>query len=354
MSSIHVIFTKASESESESKSEPFELTPANIKSSSVQFQSLKFSVATRRLPLLVFWLFLGLAVIMAGCLAHNHHSWQTFWNQEAILNRNWALGFVPFGRFFDSFTTEINKIFIKSGWIFAAFILILVQAFYILLIILKRDHVPNLKFVRQFPLLRLVLIEAGVLLMGTIYFLICTWTFNRLAQIKGSCSFSDGTFSFPIGPDNCKSPAIFRGFDISGHCFLIVHSCLLVMEYAAKVLVVWKMKICSNRISNLFSDKDSDLENAQIFAIEDETFNNSRSSEEPQPNLFLTRNYSIFHFLLIILLISVLLICILELFIYLQTILFYHTVTEKIIGTLIGAGFWLGLFGLSLKYPYLF
>lgn len=351
MSSIQVIFPKASDSKTESD---LLTTSVTIK----KFQSLKFSVATRRFPLLVFWFFLGIAVLVAGCLAHNRHSWQAFWNQEAVLNREWALDNFPLARLFDSFTTRINRIFIKSGWIFAAIILILVQTFYIILIVLKRDHVPNLQFIRQFSVHRLIFIEIGVLLLGTFYFVICTWSFNRLASITGSCTYIDRSFAFPISLENCKSPAIFRGFDISGHCFLIVHSCLLVMEYAAKVLFVWKIKTRGICASTVISDKDSDLENAQIFdeyGDENETYRfNDSQADEPQSNFFLNRNYFIYRFQLIILFILIFLLCLLEIFVFLQTILFYHTVTEKIIGTLIGSGFWFGLFGLSLKYPHLF
>lgn len=291
---------------------------------------------------------MAVAVIVAACLAHSKTSWQAFLNQEAVLDRRWALSKVPFGIFFDSLTTEINKIFVRGGWIVAGVIIIAVQSFYISLVMVKRDRVPALQFIRDLNLRNMIAIEVGVLVLGTCYFLLCTWSFNRIAEVTGSCASAD-SFVFPSRKSDCK--AVFRGFDISGHCFLIVHSCLLALEYVAKVLFVWKAKERRNT-----SDKDSDIESLAASDVESivQTPSDSYHEITPKSNDKFTRNYSKYRLILAILLLLVFLLCLSEFFIFLQTILFYHTVSEKILGTLIGAGYWIGLFCLSRKYPHLF
>ena len=327
----------------------FELDP-----SSKHLQSLKFSAATRRLPLLFFWIFLGVAVLVAGALAHERSTWQSFWNKEAVLDRPWTIDHILLGRFFDSVATRFNRIFVKGGWIVAGVLIILTQAFYVSLVMVKRDRVPSLQFIRHLSIPSMISIEATVLFAGTVYFLICTWAFNRIAKNTGSCASPDGSFSFPSTRTSCLSPATFRGFDISGHCFLIVHSCLLVLEYAAKVLFVWYRKERSiTTTSNFnFNDKDSDLESISIR--ESLSIADISDSEELKSNDLFNRNYSKYRTFLIVLLVLVALLCGLEFLIFLQTILFYHTVLEKLLGTFIGSFFWFGLFLLSLKYPHLF
>ena len=310
-----------------------------------QLQSLKFAAATRRLPLLFFWIFMGVAVFATGCLAHNRSSWQAFWNQEAVLDRRWTLNKVPLGIFFDSLTTEINKIFVKGGWIVAGVIIIAVQAFYVTLVMVRRDRVPALQFIRNLEFSKMVAIEATVLILSTFYFLICTWIFNRIANETGSCSSSD-TFSFPISKKNCQ--AVFRGFDISGHCFLIVHSCLLALEYAAKLLFVWRGKE-----RKPITDKDSDVESV-TFSDEEMSSDDNLYEIKPKSNDNFNRNFLKYQIILISLISIVFLLCLSEFLVFLQTILFYHTVLEKILGTLIGAGFWIILFILSQKFPHLF
>ena len=234
-------------------------------SASKHLQSLKFSAATRRLPLLFFFIFMAVAVLLAGALAHNRTSWQAFWNQEAVLNRPKALHAVPFGVFFDSLTTRINRIFVKGGWIVAGTLIILVQAFYLFLVMVRRGRVPALRFIRNFNLKEMAAIEFSVLLLATSYFLLCTWTFNWIADRIGSCTL-ETDFSFPSTRSTCSSSnGIFRGFDISGHCFLIVHSCLLALEYAAKASFVWYAKEQKSSSLPTENDKDSDIESISAF-----------------------------------------------------------------------------------------
>ena len=339
MSQNFVIFPKTAATEQQEAEVPNQRTTS---SSSKHLQSLKFNVATRRLPLLVFWIFMGVAVMVAGALAHNRTSWQAFWNQEAVLNRLEALTPVPLGLFFDALAARINRVFVKGGWIVAGTLIILVQAFYLFLVTAKRDRSPSLRFIRNFNLKEMASIEFSVLFLGTIYFLLCTWTFNLIAGHVGSCTVeSRGTFTFPTTKSTCKSSqGTFRGFDISGHCFLIVHSCLLALEYAAKLLYVWHAKEQSHPMEN---GKDSDIESLS-----------DQPDLEVKSNDIFNRNYFALRLILILLLSGVFLLCATEFLVFLQTILFYHTVLEKIIGTFIGAWFWIALFLLSLTYPHLF
>ena len=358
--SIHLIFPKIeTQTQLETETE-------SINSSDDRLQSLKFSAKTRRVPLLFCWIFMGMAVFVAGCLAHNRTTWQSFWNQEAVLNRQWFLTKIPFGSVFDNLATHINRIFVKGGWIVAGVVIIMIQGFYVVLVASKRDRVPALHFIKHFPIKKMIAIELLVLVLGTFYFMFCTWIFGKIAEKTGSCSFSNGNFIFPTSPEKCPSPAVFRGFDISGHCFLIVHSCLLALEYAAKVLFLWKST--EIRSSVLLSDKDSDLES--VFTFDESKSNQISSSDsesesnfvgpgsgmmvKPKLNHNFNRNYSLYKSIMFFLFGSVFLLCVSEFLVYFQTILFYHTVLEKILGTFIGAGFWIGLFLLSLKYPHLF
>lgn len=318
----------------------------SISTSSRHLQSLKFSAATRRLPLLFFLIFMGVAVMVAGALAHNRADWQAFWNQEAVLERSRALAAVPLGELFDALATRINRIFVKGGWIVAGTLIILVQFFYLFLVIGKRDRTPELRFIRGFKLREMAGIEVAVLLIGTGYFSFCIWAFNWIAERIGSCTV--GTqFTFPSSQSACVN-GTFRGFDISGHCFLIVHSCLLALEYAAKLLFVWRAKERASSTSIPYEDNDKDSD------IESLTDQPPEAEISLKSNDIVTRNYTLLHVLLTILLSAVALLCLAEFFVFLQTILFYHTVLEKLLGTFIGAWFWIGLFILSLRYPHLF
>ena len=341
--SIHVIFPKPTTTT---------ITESTTTLTEKQLQNLKFAAATRRLPLFCFWIFMGVAVLIAASLAHNRSNWQAFWNQEAILDRRWALNKVPLGIFFDSLTTKINKIFVKGGWIVAGVIIISVQAFYISLLMARRDRVPALLFMRNLEIWKMITIEVGVLIFSTVYFLLCTWIFNKIANETGSCT-SSNSFSFPVSKNDCQ--AVFRGFDISGHCFLIVHSCLLALEYAAKLWFVWRSK--ENRVVfDSVSEKDSDVESVVNENVSESAADYPSSTLEitPKSNDKFNRNYKKYQIILVALITLVFLLCLSEFLVFLQTILFYHTVLEKILGTLIGAGFWILLLILSLKYPHLF
>jgi hypothetical protein len=341
-----VIYPKQSETEVEKETE----TESSV-------SKINFSLNTRKIPVLLFWIFLGLSVFVAGAIAHNRNNWQSFWNQEAVLDRRKALKYIPLGSAIDSLATWMNSILVKGGWIVAAAVLVLVQMVYIVLTVSKRDRAPALRDIRNFPVRRMIVVELSVLVAGTLYFIICTWTFTRISEQIGSCSAIDPKFhfKFPVGRDSCANPLIFRGFDISGHCFLIVHSCLLAVEYLAKMLFVWKCRTSTVLNDTSYTDKDSDLEYAISDEIPHEADDFAQAQHHlPQLNNHLNRNRSTYKAIIFCTVFAVILLCVLELLIFLQTILFYHTVLEKILGTLIGAGFWIALFILSIRYPYLF
>lgn len=310
------------------------------------FQALKFAAETRRLPLFIFWIFMGVAVMVAGALAHHRTSWQAFWNQDAVLDRQSTVRQIPLGPFFDSFITALNRVFVRGGWIVAMLVIVAVQVFYLGLVAVRRDRVLALRFIRDFKMKTMAGIEAGVLVLGTGYFLLCTWSFVMIASKIGSCTHPDGTFTFPTPLNSCQ--ATFKGFDISGHCFLIVHSCLFVLEYASKVVVVWRGKE-ERMLRGGAGDKDSDVESV---ISEDKSVDDNTGALIS--NTHFNRHRSKYHVALIILLTAILSLCLSEFLIFLQTILFYHTVLEKILGTVIGAGYWIVLYLLSRKYPHLF
>lgn len=282
---------------------------------------------------------MGVVVLVAGLLAHDWSSWSGFWHKEAVLDRaivqKWS---VLSG--LDAFTTKLNRGFERTGWLVAMVIIGSVQGGYAWLLEWKRKEIKNGKLgvFSKTCLKKVLMVEGLVLVMATFYFLFTTRLFKDLSRKIGSCS-SEDSFAFPVWRDDCHGT--FRGFDISGHCFLIVHSCLLVLEYLAKAWYIWSVDSNDRKAaeSGKLEEKNSDLED-QMLVIEEKKF------EEPK-----TDNY--FSFLIGISVVGSLMI-VGEMMIYMQTILFYHTVTEKLLGTLIGSAFWVILFALSIPYPHLF
>lgn len=138
-----------------SKNDTFDLTSNDI-TNTKHFQSLKFAAETRRLPLLIFWIFMGVSVLVAGALAHHRTSWQGFWNKEATLDRQEVIRKIPMGLLFDSFITSMNVIFVKGGWIVAMIVIICVQIFYLGLLATRRDGVQALRFLRDFKIITMI------------------------------------------------------------------------------------------------------------------------------------------------------------------------------------------------------
>lgn len=310
-------------------------------------ERVRFSRATRRVPLLIFWLFLTVTVLAAGFLAHSLRSWNEFWHKDAVIDRSvvrrWRIVAL-----LDALASNINIVLIRGGWIVAVSTLIAVQICYVALAVGKRQRSPALRFMRTVRLSSIVVVEAVVLLAATLYFLVATFFFNWLSVRLGHCLTHEGRVLYFVSREECGEGQ-FHGFDISGHCFLIVHSCLMLLEYLAKLLYVAQ---CSERAAvttAIAGDKDSDLESSASSIVDC-----SNDALPPVVADLYSRNRRVFSSATVILTILTLFICVAESLVFLQTILFYHTLNEKLLGTVIGAGFWLAMSFLSLKYPHLF
>lgn len=298
---------------------------------------------TRRIPLLVFLWFMGVVVLVAGLLAHDWSSWNGFWHQEAVLDRLVLRKFALLS-WLDAVTTQLNWWFERVGWLVALVIIGSVQGGYVWLLKEKRRQQPKQSKITKLspfsgtPLKQILMVEGVVLVMATVYFLLLTHGFKYLSRRVGSCTRLN-SFAFPVGREKCRYPAVFRGFDISGHCFLIVHSCLLVLEYLVKAWYIWGIdsSFCDDC---RLEEKNSDLEDQMLVGA------------DKGPVVKTDENRWVW-MLIALSVIGGLLIGG-EIMIYLQTILFYHTVTEKLLGTLIGSTFWMILFALSVPYPHLF
>ncbi len=302
---------------------------------------------THKLPLLLFVWFMTVAVLAAASLSHDWSSWNGFWHRQAILPRT-IFSKRSFFQSFDDLCSFLNVILVRGGWIVAVLTLMAVQLVYLRLLIVKRDTCRELRFARGISLNQLIGIELIILLGASIYFLLMTLAFTALSRVTGTCILNEKSVNFPVNPSECVKGE-FKGFDISGHCFLIVHSCLLVLEYCVKAWYVWKCPI-DNSISGvsgaLLKEKDSDLEDQLADANAATEFTGNLL-----PIIHTPRQYTL-PLVAVSLMASVVVLA--EVGIFLQTLLFFHTVTEKLLGTLLGSAYWMLLFGLSFKYPHLF
>ncbi len=120
-----------------------------------------------------------------------------------------------------------------------------------------------------------------------------------------------------------------------------------------KAWYVWRCPIetagagAGTRAAEL-KEKDSDLED-QLAEEGIPPFDGQllRTISDPDPvNQYTTP--------LVIVSLGALFLVLSEVAIFLQTLLFFHTVTEKLLGTLLGSAYWMILFGLSFRYPHLF
>ena len=70
----------------------------------------------------------------------------------------------------------------------------------------------------------------GILLLGlsTMYFLISVKFMNFVHHITGSCSIQNSEIQMNTRSICNKNGGYWQGFDISGHCFLLVHSSLYI------------------------------------------------------------------------------------------------------------------------------
>ena len=311
---------------------------------------------------------MAVAVLAAASLSHDWSSWNGFWHRQAILPRSFftdrGLGALAV---LDRGCTLLNRILVRGGWIVAVVALVGLQSVYLALLVRKRDHCWRLRFVRGISLVKLVAAEGVILLGATLYFAALTAAFTRLSALVGTCETADGAVHFPVLPESCAvgKGAAFKGFDISGHCFLIVHSCLLVLEYGVKAWYVWWCPVDGAAGDVMLKEKDSDLED-QLERVDGlDSFGNyepkNKESGPKQMSLSLLPNpQSSNHaspalfFILLAISLVIAVIVLAEIGIFLQTLLFYHTVTEKLLGTMIGSAYWGVLFALSFWYPHLF
>ena len=313
----------------------------------------RFARATRRLPLLLFWMLMMTAVLVTGALAHSRLTWNDFWNKDVVLDQSSFRQSSSVALFLDNLASKVNILVISGGWIVTIVWLAAVQGLYIGLMAWKRQRVHALRFMRSIQISNMIWIELAVILAGSAYFLILVRSFSWFSHRYGHCYLpNESYFKFMVAKAHCNVPFQFRGFDISGHCFMIIHGMLLWLEYLAKVLYLWWVCRRTNdmvRVNNRAQES---------FGADEESSMSESESKLDVPAIDYPDFYARYPVLLRVILWVVcggtVLFSILAFLVYLQTLLFYHTVTEKILGSFLGASFWLVLFMLSLKYPHLY
>ncbi|NXP81795.1 FITM2 protein, partial [Ramphastos sulfuratus] len=154
----------------------------------------------------------------------------------------------------------------------------------------------------------LVLRRLSALLVGTAIWYMCTGLFLYIENLTGMCS-SPGRGSQshwpPATKQECQQASgVWSGFDISGHCFLLSYSALLIVEELA-VLEGLATK-----------------QNSKLQAVIDG------------------------------LLVSLCLLTMVWVFMFLCTALYFHDFSQKLLGVLIGLAAWYGTYRVWYLKPF--
>jgi len=142
----------------------------------------------------------------------------------------------------------------------------------------------------------------------TVYWYVCTHSFEWLENITGSCSHSD----FPRKRPCLKGGHGWLGFDISGHCFLLVHS-LLFMN--SELQIIFRV---SKKLESLGKSDSSSSSGEGNYTLPIGTYR------------LALRALTVIMFLLQ---------CIWELML-LTTALYFHTTVQKLVGVFFAVGGW--------------
>jgi len=204
-----------------------------------------------------------------------------------------------------------NVFFVKWGWLWT---LVLVVPFVVLTsytyscgtVELVRKHVIR------------------VLVVATTIWFLCVRTFNYIEHITGSCYEGE----FIKDKSSCRNSGfVWLGFDISGHCFLLVFSNLVILE-EVKVFKNWE------RIGEMLTKHDSsakedgDLLLSPLRKLTKTQVDSLRSSYHVQtPRI----KYLLVGITFLSCMWEVMLLC---------TCLFFHSMPQKITGTVIAILAW--------------
>ncbi|KAJ9598677.1 hypothetical protein L9F63_010626 [Diploptera punctata] len=165
--------------------------------------------------------------------------------------------------------------------------------------------------------------------IATVAWFLWTNIFIFIDEITGECSpspngnlsqYQDLRNKYPIRKLCLKNKFYWHGFDISGHSFLLIYSCLILME-EANAIIGWK------NIGDLIKNKEysrrfqsiSNCYCSSLGLTQEEFSKLKKSYEKLTPFITLT-------FILMVLLI------VLWNFMLINTLMYFHTIMEKLIG----------------------
>lgn len=206
----------------------------------------------------------------------------------------------PGAIYFSNKHNIFNQYFVKLGW---GWTFSVVGALMLLSVLISnKGEVKN--FLN--PIVRLTFMS--------VYWYICTHSFEWLEDITGSCTNTAMTSKRPCLRDGHN----WLGFDISGHSFLLVH-CLLFLNEEAQVILSLSKSL-------------------------DQLERTERSA--PSPTLATT-----YRFQLRIITIALLFFTLLWEFMLFITALYFHTSVQKIVGMIIAMGGWVVVYKLLKLSP---
>jgi hypothetical protein len=197
----------------------------------------------------------------------------SFWHLQAPKNVNPLMYF-------------LNKGFIHAGWFISCFTIITLMIY---------KHYQFRRGTINF--------DSIVWTLANVYWFVLTRTFVFIAERFGDCS--QATYR---SLKECRiSGGRWNGFDISGHCFLIVFASVLILEELLEITNFFTIRV----------EKPSSSRNRKC------------STQSDSCNM---KWISLCWWSCLVLVVWYILLV--------QTSLYYHTMAEKIIGTIFGLAFW--------------
>lgn len=198
----------------------------------------------------------------------------------------------PGPSYFSNKNNVLNQYFVKQGW---GWTLIAVTTLQLITSLIK--YKGEIKNISQ-SVLRLIIL--------TLYWYICTHSFEWLENFTGSCTNTTLLLKRPCLREGYN----WLGFDISGHCFLLIFS-LTIFNEEAQVL-----HHVSKRLDDIERAKD----------------NRSTENSLLSPNAY--------RVLLRLSMLLMMLLTVIWLVMLVATSLYFHTTAQKVLGMLVAVIGW--------------
>uniref|UniRef100_T1J4A3 FAM192A/Fyv6 N-terminal domain-containing protein n=1 Tax=Strigamia maritima TaxID=126957 RepID=T1J4A3_STRMM len=213
--------------------------------------------------------------------------------------------FIPLPRtYFAQKSNFLNVYFVKMGWFWT----LAVVGTFVLLSSYVYNCGDKIKVRRHL----------SRLLIATVFWYLWTSLFVYVESVTGFCSAKPDIY---LNKMTCiKNGARWYGFDISGHAFLLIYSCLIILE-EVKCMRGWE------RIGELIRNNDFDEDSPLKHLQEDELLRLNVTYEHL--GLYVKCTF-----------IAVTLLSILWDFMLFCTILYFHSMTQKLVGGLVAIFTW--------------